>query len=90
MTDEIGSMAGCLFITLICAWAVWFLALQLRWNIKSGLAVDRTLSEVKGYEAPGLFMLQLIGLVLLILAAALIGLGAMVAMVALVLRFVGS
>ena len=90
MTDPIGSMAGCLFVTVICAWAVWFLALQLRWHIKSGLAVDRTLSEVDGDEAPGLFTLQLTGLVLLMLAAALIGLGTMVAMVAIVVRFVGG
>jgi hypothetical protein len=52
--------------------------------------VDRTLSEVDGDEAPGLFTLQLTGLVLLMLAAALIGLGTVVAMVAIVVRFVGG
>ena len=90
MTDEVSRIAGCLFVSLFCAWGVWSLGAELRSRITSGTAVNRMLSEVNDNEAPGLFTLQLVGLVLLMAAAALIGIGATVAMVAIVLRFVAG
>ena len=54
---------------------------QLRSNIKSGKAVDQTLSEVDKGDAPGMFGLQTLGFVLLISASALIGMGALIVLV---------
>jgi hypothetical protein len=48
------------------------------------------LSEVDRDVAPGLFTLQLLGLVFLIAAAAMIGIGAIVTMVTLMLRLVAG
>ncbi len=78
MTDDFGSIVGCLLIVLICAWAVWFLSSHLISNIRSGTAVDLTLSEVPKGDAPGMFALQAIGCVLFIGANALIAIRAIV------------
>ncbi len=75
---NVGFIAGCLVIFMICAWAFGSLGLQLRSNIKSGKAVDQTFSEVDKGDAPGIFRLQTVGFVLLINASALIGLGVLV------------
>lgn len=77
MMDDIGPLTGCLLIVVLCGWAVWFVATQLRPNVESGTAVDRTLSKVDKDDAPGMFGLQMLGYVILIGGAALIGLGAM-------------
>jgi len=78
MMVNLGLIAGCLMVFMICAWAVGSLGLQLRSNIKSGKAVDQTLSEVDKGDAPGMFGLQTLGFVLLISASALIGIGALI------------
>ena len=49
--------------------------------IKSGKAVDRTLSEIDKEDAPVMFALQVFGFVLLIGASALIGIGLMVMLI---------
>ena len=80
MIDPV-TIPGCVFVFMICAWGVWFLSKQLWSNIKTDTAVDRTLSEVKKEDNPGMFGLQVLGFVLLIVAAAAIGIGAVVALV---------
>jgi len=49
--------------------------------VRSGNAVDQTLSEVSKDNAPGMFPLQVVGFVLLIGASALIGIGAIVTLI---------
>ena len=65
---------------MICGWAVLSLGSQLRSNIARGKAVDQTLSEVNSKDAPGMFALQVLGFILLMGAAAVIGIGAIVAL----------
>ena len=81
MNDDLGLIAGCLLIFLVCAWAVGHLAARVGGNIRAEIATDRTLSEVDKESAPALFWLQTIASVLLIGALALIGIGALVAII---------
>jgi hypothetical protein len=86
MTDNLSLISGCLLVFLLCAWAVWALAGQIGQSVRSHKAVDRTLGEVDKNEAPGLFRLQLMGLVVALLAAASLGAGATIVMVAVFVR----
>jgi hypothetical protein len=86
MTDNLSLISGCLLVFLLCAWAVWALAGQIGQSVRSHMAVDRTLGEVDKSETPGLFRLQLLGLVVALLAAASLGAGATIAMVAVFVR----
>ena len=79
--DNVGFIAGCLMVFMICAWAVGSLGLQLRSNIKSGKAVDQTLNKVNKGDAHGMFGLQTRGFGLLIGTSALIGLAALIVLV---------
>ncbi len=90
MTDNLSLISGCLLVFLLCAWAVWALAGQIGRTIRSHLAVDRTLGEVDKNEAPGLFRLQLMGLVVALLAAASLGAGATIAIVAVFVRMLAE
>jgi hypothetical protein len=81
MTDDVTFIAGCLLISVICAWAVWHLTGELRLKVQSGTAVDRTLSAFDKKDAPGMFLVQIVGYVLLIGASAMIGIGAMAALI---------
>ena len=90
MTDDVSLIFGSLFVFVICAWAVASLAGQLRRNVMSQTAVDRTLSDVDKRDAPALFTLQLIGLIAVMIAAAFIGAGALIVMVNLIVRFVAA
>ncbi len=81
------SELGLLLISVICGWAVWFLARALFANVDSGTAVDRTLSEVSTDDAPGMFCLQTVGFVLLLGASACIGIWAIVELIT---RLVGG
>jgi len=82
MSDELSLISGCLLVFLLCAWAVWAIAGQIGRSVRSQSAVDRMLREVDKLKAPGLFRLQLLGLVLTLLAAASLGAGAAIAIVA--------
>jgi hypothetical protein len=81
MTEEVSFMAGCLLVGVLCIWAVYALTAQLRWNMKSGITVDRTLSEVDENDAPGMFAIQMVGMVLLTIVSALIGIVAIVSLI---------
>ncbi len=58
MNDDLGLIAGCLLIFLVCTWAVGHLAARVGGNIRAEIATDRTLSEVDKESAPALFWLQ--------------------------------
>ncbi|MBN1910003.1 MAG: hypothetical protein JW818_09710 [Pirellulales bacterium] len=77
MIDNLGGIAGCLIIFLLCAGTVWAIATRLQAHFKSGTAVDSTLSEVDRDNAPGLFWLQIVKLAIFLVITALIGLGAL-------------
>jgi len=80
MTFDVGSIAGCLLIFVICTCAVFFLASQLRLHFQTGKAVDQTLSDVDKDDAPSMFWLQIVGFISLIIASGMIGIGAVVAL----------
>jgi hypothetical protein len=63
------SVLGCVLVSVLCAWAVWFSIKEIRNRLDSGTAVDRTLGEV---DNPRLLHLQVLGFVLLAAASALI------------------
>ena len=86
MTDNLSLICGCLLVFLLCAWAVWALAGQIGQSVRSQSAVDQTLHEVDRQNAPRLYRLQLLGLVIALLAAASLGAGATIAMVAVLVR----
>jgi hypothetical protein len=75
MDPSIDTLGGAL-IAVICIWAVWHLATQIRSNVDSGTAMDSTLNEVRKEDNRRLFWLQLSSFVLLIVVSALIGIGA--------------
>jgi hypothetical protein len=77
----VGGVVGLGLLLLLCAWGVWTLGTELRSRLESGKAVDRTLSEVYKEDAPGMFWLQITGLVLLIGFCAFLGIGLVVGIV---------
>ncbi len=85
MNDDLGLLAGCLLVFLVCAWAVYHLAERVGHSFRSGITVDRTLGEVDKDHVPGMFWLQTVGNVLLLVASAFIGIGALLAIL---VRFV--
>jgi hypothetical protein len=76
--DEIELLSGCALIALFSGWAVIFLCKRLWSNVKSGSVVDSTLSERSQEDAPGLYLVQVSGFLMLIGAASLIAIGAMI------------
>lgn len=78
MESDPASFFGSLLIFVICAWVTWHGCTELGAQVKSGKAVDQTLSEVDKSDAPNLYGMQLLGFVILIGASACIGIGAAV------------
>ena len=76
--DEIELLSGCVLVALFCGWAVIFLCKRLWSNVASGSVVDNTLSERSKEDAPGLYLIQISGFLMLIGAASLIAIGAMI------------
>ena len=82
MSDrDIELIFGCVLVLLFCSWAVFSLLGRFRENVATGTAIDATLSEVKRDKAPGMFLVQVIGFLALIGTSAVIGLGALVKLI---------
>ena len=72
-----------------CGHLLWFREFAGR-NVTSQTAVDRALSDVDKRDAPALVALQFVGLVAAITATVLVSAGAVIVMVALIVRFVAA
>lgn len=70
-----------MLVILLCGWAV-VVSFQRLWsNVTNSRVVDQTMSETTKENAPGLFVVQVVGLVLVVATASLIGIGAIVRIV---------
>jgi hypothetical protein len=90
MADDVSMIVGSLLVVVICVWAGVSAGNLVRRHVVSQQAVDRTLRDVDKRDAPTLFALQMVGLAAVLIAAVSIGVGAAIAMVALIVRLVAE
>jgi hypothetical protein len=86
MAEIVSQVAGCALIAIICGWAMWGFVLQIKEHLKNGTSVDSSIHDIDYDEAPGLYWMQLLFYVVLILIVAVIG----ISMVAAFIQFVAG
>lgn len=86
MADDFGYVIGCLLITILGGWGAIHLAGALRANLRSGSIYDSNSTKIDRREWPMLYWQHTVAYVLGIVGAAVLGLGALAAIV---VRFAG-